>query len=96
MKHLEYIKDQFELAGKNPQLIDITNENAVRNFAHAMSRKLQAARKKGRHNWHDPEVISNEQLEQLLDEQMNKSERDYVDIGNLAMMLFYRSGQCDR
>lgn len=62
-------------------------------FTEAMSDTLAEKRAEGRYGWQDPEVILVSDLRKLLDAQLAKQSRNYVDIANLSMMLFYREQQ---
>lgn len=66
------------------------NGRAVENFGYKMKAKLGDASLNGRHGWHDPDVISINELKIQLASQFNKSKIDYVDVANFAMMIHYR------
>lgn len=73
----------------NPDKEAYKDEVGVTLFTLAMRLKLAFCRDhKGRHGWHDPDVITNEQLELALLIVMRKG--DVVDIANHCMMLHER------
>lgn len=57
-------------------------------FSFEMNRRLTEKREQGRRGWHLPLLVSEENIR----EQYKKAIKEdrFVDVGNLAMMLFHR------
>lgn len=63
-------------------------------FTRAMAEKLVIARELfGRKNWHRPKKCSIEKLQQMLESHVIRAKSDplqYIDVANLAMMIWFR------
>ncbi len=70
-----------------PEQID---ETAVNIFAIAMKDKLRIVRERGKGGWYDSQDCTIEDLVDFFNLQTVKPERDYVDIGIFAMMIWNR------
>lgn len=64
------------------------DDDAVDQFASAMKEKLDKKRFQGRAGWHDKKICSQKQLSNMLFNHVDKG--DPLDVGNFAMMLFFR------
>lgn len=71
----------------------VADQFCLDDFTEAMSGTMAEKRAEGRYGWQDPDLISVSDLRTLLDAQLEKQSRNYVDIANLSMMLFYREQQ---
>ena len=67
------------------------DDMAVDEIAEQMKRKLTLKRLSGKYGWHDPTIISRDELVAMLREHVERF--DWLDVCNLAMMLHLRSGR---
>lgn len=62
----------------------------VQHYAGAMHAKLAIAREKGRGEWDAPSLCPVVELWGMLEEHIYKQNMDFVDVGNLAAMIWWR------
>jgi hypothetical protein len=77
-----------EVAPANTGGVPHPDDAAVDAFAAAMKDRMSLQRARGRKGWDDPAACPIERLEAMLFD--NAFEGDFVDVGNLAMMIWTR------
>jgi hypothetical protein len=73
-----------------PEQIDETGVNV---FAIAMKNKMRVMRERGKEGWYDSKDCEIHELITSFCEQVAREERDWVDIGNYAMMIWNRQNK---
>ena len=67
---------------------EVFDEGAIKVFTDKMSAKLEVKRMQGRGGWFNDDIISVDALQEMLQEHVDRE--DWVDVANLAMMLYFR------